>query len=262
LNLVWIFDISLLQNGRSGIRLQVLIERMVRPIKTKEATLAISVKTTGSLSANGVKMLVYGQAGAGKTSLIRTLPEPIVLSAEGGLLSIQDADLPFIEIASMDDLKEAFEWMSTPEGMRFKSVALDSISEIAEVVLNHEKKIAKDPRQAYGAMQEQMADIIRAFRDLPGRHVYMSAKLEKSTDEMGRILYAPSMPGNKTGQSLPYFFDEVLALRVEKDADGNTQRAIMCDSDGLWLAKDRSGKLGAWEAPDLGEIIAKIGGAS
>ena len=259
---MWIFAISLLQSARATTRLQVLIDRMVRPIKTKEATLAISVKTTGSLSANGVKMLVYGQAGAGKTSLIRTLPDPIVLSAEGGLLSIQDADLPFIEIASMDDLKEAFEWMSTPEGMNFKSVALDSISEIAEVVLNHEKKIAKDPRQAYGAMQEQMADIIRAFRDLPGRHVYMSAKLEKSTDEMGRILYAPSMPGNKTGQSLPYFFDEVLALRVEKDADGNTQRAIMCDSDGLWLAKDRSGKLGAWEAPDLGEIIAKIGGAA
>lgn len=235
---------------------------MVRPIKTKEATLAISVKTTGSLAANGVKMLVYGQAGAGKTSLIRSLPDPIVLSAEGGLLSIQDANLPYIEIASMEDLMEAHTWLTSGDGVHYKSVALDSISEIAEVVLNHEKKIAKDPRQAYGAMQEQMADIIRAFRDLPGRHVYMSAKLEKSQDEMGRILYAPSMPGNKTGQQLPYFFDEVLALRVEKDADGNTQRAIMCDSDGLWMAKDRSGKLGAWEAPDLGEIIAKIGGAA
>jgi len=107
-----------------------------------------------------------------------------------------------------------------------------------------------------------MADIIRAFRDIPGRHVLMTAKLEKTQDEMGRVLYSPSMPGNKTGQALPYFFDEVLALRVEKDAEGNTQRALMCDSDGLWLAKDRSGKLGAWEAPDLGEIIAKIGGAA
>jgi hypothetical protein len=94
---------------------------------------------------------------------------------------------------------------------------------------------------------------------LPGKHVYMSAKLEKTQDEMGRVLYAPSMPGNKTGQSLPYFFDEVLALRVEKDGDGNTQRALMCDSDGLWLAKDRSGKLIGLGAPDLGAIIAKIG---
>jgi len=34
----------------------------------------------------------------------------------------------------------------------------------------------------------------------------------------------------------------------------------MCDSDGLWVAKDRSGKLDAWEAPDLGEIIRKITG--
>jgi len=223
--------------------------------------MAVNLKTTGGLSANGVKLLVYGQAGAGKTTLITTLPKPIVLSAEGGLLSIQDADLPFIEIGSMDDLMEAYEWLTgSAEAEGYGSVALDSISEIAEVVLNSEKKIAKDPRQAYGAMQEKMADVIRAFRDLPDRHVYMSAKLEKTQDEMGRVTYAPSMPGNKTGQALPYFFDEVLALRVEKDSDGASQRALMCDSDGLWLAKDRSGKLGAWEAPDLGEIIAKIGG--
>lgn len=223
--------------------------------------MAINVKTTGSLAANGVKVLVYGQAGAGKTSLIKTLPSPIVLSAEGGLLSIQDADLPFIEISDMATLQEAYKWLTEADDAKaFKSVALDSISEIAEVVLNAEKKATKDPRQAYGAMQEQMADIIRAFRDLPGRHVLMTAKLEKTQDEMGRVLYAPSMPGNKTGQALPYFFDEVLALRVEKDSEGGTQRALMCDSDGLWLAKDRSGRLDMWEAPDLGAAIAKIGG--
>jgi hypothetical protein len=148
----------------------------------------------------------------------------------------------------MDDLREAYAWVADSE---HKSVALDSISEIAEVCLNHEKKVNKDPRAAYGAMQEQMADII-----------LMTAKLEKTQDEMGRVLYSPSMPGNKTGQALPYFFDEVLALRVEKDGDGNTQRALMCDSDGIWLAKDRSGKLGGWEAPDLGEIINKIGGVA
>ena len=223
--------------------------------------MAINIKTTGSLAANGVKVLVYGQAGAGKTSLIKTLPNPIVLSAEGGLLSIQDADLPYIEISDMDTLREAYTWLAeSDEAKQYQSVALDSISEIAEVVLNAEKKATKDPRQAYGAMQEQMADIIRAFRDLPGRHVYMSAKLEKTQDEMGRVLYAPSMPGNKAGQALPYFFDEVLALRVEKDSEGVTQRALMCDSDGLWLAKDRSGKLEAWEAPDLGAIITKMQG--
>jgi phage nucleotide-binding protein len=220
--------------------------------------MAISIKRTRELAQNGVKLLVYGQAGAGKTSLIRTLPNPLVLSAEAGLLSIQDADLAYIEIKTIEDLREAYSYIVGEGSASFESIALDSISEIAEVILNAEKKATKDPRQAYGAMQEQVSDLIRAFRDIPGKHVYMSAKLEKSQDEMGRLLYAPSMPGNKTGQQLPYFFDEVLALRVERDAEGNVQRALMCDSDGLWQAKDRSGKLAAWEAPDLGAIIEKI----
>jgi phage nucleotide-binding protein len=220
--------------------------------------MAISIKRTRELAQNGVKLLVYGQAGAGKTSLIRNLPNPLVLSAEAGLLSIQDADLAYIEIKTIEDLREAYSYIVGEGAASFESIALDSISEIAEVILNAEKKATKDPRQAYGAMQEQVSDLIRAFRDIPGKHVYMSAKLEKSQDEMGRLLYAPSMPGNKTGQQLPYFFDEVLALRVERDAEGNVQRALMCDSDGLWQAKDRSGKLAAWEAPDLGAIIEKI----
>lgn len=221
--------------------------------------MAIQLKSTGELGNQGLKVLVYGQAGCGKTTLSKTLPTPVVLSAEGGLLSLKDDNIPYLEIKSMTDLHEAYEWVSKSKD--YESVVLDSISEIAEVVLSHEKKINKDGRAAYGEMDVQLSEIIRAFRDL-NMHVLMTAKLEKQQDEMGRMLYFPSLPGNKTAQKLPYFFDEVLALRIEKDEDGKTQRALMCDSDGLWLAKDRSGKLSAWESPDLGEIIAKVGGAS
>ena len=224
--------------------------------------MAINLQSTNTITASNLKVLVYGQAGAGKTSLIPTLPKPVILSAEGGLLSIAGSDIPFIQIKNMNDLREAYTWLTeSDEAKQFESVALDSISEIAEVCLNSEKAKASDPRQAYGEMQTTMAEVIRLFRDLP-MHVFMTAKLEKAQDEMGRMLYSPSMPGNKTGQSLPYFFDMMLALRVEKDAEGIVQRALMCDSDGLWAAKDRSGKLEQWESADLGAIIAKLGAAT
>lgn len=221
--------------------------------------MAINLQSTSTVKSSSIKMLVYGQAGSGKTSLIPTLPTPVILSAEGGLLSIAGSDIPYIAVNSMDELREAYTWLvGSDEAKAYDSVAIDSISEIAEVCLGKEKAIAKDPRAAYGEMQTTMAEAIRSFRDLP-KHILMTAKLEKAQDEMGRVLYSPSMPGNKTGQSLPYFFDLVLALRVEKDAEGVSQRGLMCDSDGLWQAKDRSGKLDQWETADLGAIIAKLG---
>lgn len=224
--------------------------------------MAINLKSTSDVSAeNGVKMLVYGQAGAGKTSLIPTLPSPIILSAEAGLLSIADAGLPYIEVTSIDMLKEAYEWLAgSEEAWQFQSVVLDSISEIAQVCLSAEKKKTKDGRAAHGEMQMIIGDHIRKFRDLPGRHIYFTAKLDKTQDETGRLLYGPSMPGRLVGQDLPYQFDIVAALRIYPDAEGNHWRGLMLESDGLWQCKDRSGKLDGIEPPNLGDIISKIGG--
>ena len=111
-------------------------------------------------------------------------------------------------------------------------------------------------------MNDIMAKVIRSFRDLPNRHVYFSAKMEKAQDETGTMLFAPSMPGKTLAQGLPFFFDEVFALRVSRSEKGETKRMLMCRPDGMWTAKDRAGVLEMWEEPDLGAIIAKIGGTN
>ncbi|MBQ9423842.1 MAG: ATP-binding protein [Pyramidobacter sp.] len=224
--------------------------------------MSINLKTTQGIAQSGVKVLVYGQSGAGKTTLIKTLPDPLILSAEGGLLSLANENLPYIEIHNLDELGEALTFITdSEEGRQFKSIALDSISEIAEVVLSAEKIGLKDGRAAYGSMNDIMAKVIRAFRDLPDRNVYFSAKMEKQQTDTGAMLYAPSMPGARLSQGLAYFFDEVLALRLTTDKDGAVQRALQCQSDPAWLAKDRSGRLSMWEPADLGAVISKISGA-
>jgi phage nucleotide-binding protein len=219
----------------------------------------IQINNTRDIQHTGLKVLVYGASGSGKTTLVSTTPAPIVLSAEAGLLSLRDYDIPYIEIRNMDDLAEAYHWAAeSEEASQYQTVCLDSISEIAEVVLAAEKKKNKDARAAYGVMQDTIQDYVRKFRDLSGMHVYFSAKLEKVQDEMGRILYGPSMPGNKIGQLLPYYVDEVLALRVEHNDTNQTIRMLQCEGDGTWLAKDRSGKLDKWMEPDLSGIMQRI----
>lgn len=226
--------------------------------------MAIQLKSTKGYGKNrGVRIVCYGLSGAGKTTLIRTLPNPVIISAEGGLLSLDDdntAPMPYIETTTLKQVKEAYEWAaSSEESRQFGSIAIDSLSEIAEVILSSEKETSKDPRQAYGAMQDEISKLIRQFRDLPGdRHVYFTAKAEKSQDQTGKVLYAPSLPGAKAGQGVPYFFDFVLAARVEVGVDNKIERAIQTQSDGLWLAKSRGWKLDPWEPMDLGHIIGKI----
>jgi hypothetical protein len=226
--------------------------------------MAIQLKSTKDAAYDGIKMLVCGPAGAGKTTLCSTTGEPtIIISAESGLLSLRGFDIPVIEVKTLDQLYEAYDYVANDaNGQSFSWVCLDSISEIAEVVLNYEKKNAKDPRQAYGSLAEKMTDLIRAFRDLPGRNVLFLCKQEKSKDEQtGAMLYGPSMPGNQLKNGIEYFFDEVLTLRVEKDADGNPTRWLQTQRDFNYSAKDRSGALDMFEQPDISSIAAKIRGA-
>ena len=225
--------------------------------------MAITLKSTKHAATDGIKMLIHGLAGAGKTTLCSTTDGPtLILSAEAGLLSLRGFDIPVIEIKTLDELYEAYDFVANnADGQAFKWVCLDSISEIAEVVLNYEKKVAKDPRQAYGALAEKMTDLVRAFRDLPGRNVVFLAKQERAKDEQsGAMLYFPSMPGNTLKQGIDYFFDEVLALRVEKDGDGNPTRWLQTNRDFNYSAKDRSGSLDLFEPADLAGIAAKIRG--
>ena len=223
--------------------------------------MAIQLKSTKGGGSDGVKILVYGESGAGKTFLNRTLENPVILSTEKGLLSLADVDLPSIAINSVEDLMEAYVYLTTnEEGMSFSDISLDSITDIAETCLSSEKKKSADGRAAYGNNNDKVAEIIRMFRDIPGRNIYFSAQLDKVTDEKGRLLYGPSMPGKTLTQGLAYYFDIVLALRVEALEDGTVVRMFQTQTDGLWQAKNRGGRLEMWEEPDLGRIIRKVKG--
>jgi hypothetical protein len=224
---------------------------------------------------SGVKNLIYGGAGAGKTVLMATAPMPVLISAESGALSLRQSNLerlygvgnpyitynmPIIEIRTVDDLTDAYNWCATSaQAAQFQTVGLDSISEIGEVVLNNAKRQVKDPRQAYGEMIEKMETLVRLFRDLPNKNVVISAKMEPMKDELtGVVKYGPAMPGAKLANKLPYFFDEVFRLGIGQTPQGEKYRFLQTQPDLQFEAKDRSGALSPVETPVLSAVFAKI----
>jgi hypothetical protein len=69
------------------------------------------------------------------------------------------------------------------------------------------------------------------------------------------------MPGSKLGPQLPYLFDEVFRLGINKTPQGEQYRFLQTQPDLQCDAKDRSGALDPIEQPDLNHVITKILGA-
>lgn len=221
----------------------------------------LNLFNTKDLTQGPVKGVVYGPSGAGKTFLATTIEAPLVVSAEAGLRSIAGKDITYAEVHSLEDVFDVYSFLTgSNDAKAYKTIYVDSISEISEVLLAEEKKNNKDARRAYSTMGDRMSELIRAFRDIPGYDVWFTAKADRIQDDTGRILFSPGLAWGKLALNLPYFFDEVLALRVERGQDGNPVRAIQTAMDGAWSAKDRSGRLDPWEPADLGLITKKIKG--
>lgn len=213
--------------------------------------------------AVGIKALIYGRSGAGKTTLAATCERPLILNAEAGLLSLRRYNIPAVAIKTLADLEEALVMLNTPQAMQqFRTVFLDSVTEIGELILSQAKASVKDPRQAYGELLEKATKLIKQFRDLPYYNVVMLAKVEPVKDELtGVVRFGPSMPGSKLGPQLPYLFDEVFHLGIGKTPEGVQYRYIQTQPDIQFDAKDRSGLLAPIEPPDLSVIFSKIQGA-
>lgn len=223
--------------------------------------MALNWSTTSKEAVgHGVKMLVYGRAGMGKTTLCGTAPSPVIISAEAGLLSLRTKEIPVLLVTSIQDVWDAFTWCQTKaKAQGIQTICLDSISEIVEKVLTTAKKKTTDGRAAYGDMATQSVELVKAFRDLPGFHVLVTSKEASKTDPITNVSRAePAAPGQQVGPALPYLFDEVFHANTGTDNTGKTYHYLRTRASFNADAKDRSGALDEIEYPDIANIIAKI----
>ena len=224
--------------------------------------MAINVKSTKDVHTNGIKCVLYGASGTGKTVMGATAPNPIFISAEKGLLSLADKDIPYIEVKTLQSMNEAYQHCAKSE---YDTIVIDSLSEETQACLDEFKRkmIAEsasgkiDARQAYGKIAESIGNLIRNFRDIDGKNVIFIAKEKRIDDEeTGTYYFEAYMPGKVLPFDLPYLVDEVFALQI--DRKGN--RFVQTQPDRKRICKDRSNKLDTQEVPDFIHIFNKIKG--
>lgn len=215
--------------------------------------MAIKIQSSRDCHVDGIKAVVHGASGVGKTVLCSTAPRPIIISAERGLLSLSNMDVPFIEVNTIKDVGDAYNLVK--DHADYDTICLDSLSEIAETVVTEFKKQVADGRQAYMKLADAMGALIKNFRDIKGKHVIFVAKSKRVDDEeSGTWQMEPYLPGKVLPFQLPFLVDEVLYYDI--DRKGN--RLICSKATRKYIAKDRSGVLNEFEPPNLTDIINKI----
>lgn len=228
----------------------------------------LKIKKTTELTSRRFTALVVGESGVGKTSLVKTLPEPhskvLIVSAEAGLLCLKGSEFDVYELGekTYDSLGLLWQELQKPEmKAKYSYIYLDSITEISNMLLTELKSDSyygqkANALQMYGKLAERIVDFVKAFQKCPHYSVIFTClnKFEKNGLEMVEVF---DIPGSASDKVKP-IFDLVLAYKIYTDDDGNKHRKLVTDHAESRLAKDRSGSLEAYEEADLSVIINKV----
>lgn len=211
---------------------------------------------------HGVKGAIYGDAGVGKTTLTATLENPLLISAESGMLSLQSYNIATWPITKFTELVDVFNFCkSSQEAKQFPALVIDSVSEVGDIVLKECLAKNKDGRAAYGIMQDMVKAILKDFRDLPGKDVWTIFRMFSMEVNPGQRKFMPEMPGQRLSPLVPYLFDEVFFMGTKPPGpDGRSERYLQTGPDFNHVAKDRSSRLLPQEPANLGQITRKIKG--
>jgi AAA domain len=205
----------------------------------------------------GVKSLVYGDPGTGKTPLINTAPRPVFLAVEPGLLSMRGSTVPTCFATTPAQLDDFFSWLArSPETAQYDTVCVDSISQMAEIYLDSELGNHKDPRKAYGEMSRKVLTHLNAMYYMQNKHVYLICK-QGSTEENNIKKKVPYFPGQDLGIKVPHLYDEILHAERISTPQGPVS-VLRAKASFDVFARDRSGRLAEFEPFDLSNLFNKI----
>ena len=249
----------------------------------------------------GVKLLMLGKSGIGKTTRLKDLDPKttLFLDIEAGDLAVADWPGDTIRPASWPESRDFFVFLAGPDKSlppdsafsqahydhvieqfgdtaqldRYQTFFLDSITQLSRQCFAwcktqpgtvSDRSGKPDLRAAYGLLGQEMISALTHLQHARGKNVVFVAILDERLDDYNRKVFVPQIEGSKTSLELPGIVDEVVTLAEIKAEDGSTYRAFVTNTINPYgfPAKDRSGRLDLLEPPHLGALIAKCAGAS
>ena len=260
-------------------------------------TLPIITADQRMAEPRGIKGVIFGPPGIGKTSLLWTLLNSTTLfyDLEAGDLAIEGLAVDAIRPRTWTECRDFAAFIGGPNPAlradqpysqahydavcdrfgdpavldQYDTVFIDSITVAGRLCFQwskgqpeaHSEKTGKpDIRGAYGLHGREMIAWLTHLQHTRAKNVWFVGILDEKLDDFNRKVFQPQIDGSKTGLELPGIVDQVITMAEFKAEDGTLQRGFVCQTLNPWgyPAKDRSGRLDMVEPPHLGRLMDKI----
>jgi len=152
-----------------------------------------------------------------------------------------------VTTTDLDDIRRAYDWLTTGKHP-FKSVVIDSLTEVQKRMIDELAGTQQLTMQNFGELYRRVDALVRSYRDLTmnPQHpldvvVFVTGSREKGQEHP---VVRPALQGSEAEQ-IGYNVDVMTYLAVSTNAEGDIERrAQFIQLDGI-AAKDRTGKLGS-----------------
>lgn len=242
----------------------------------------------------GIKGIIVGPAGIGKTSLLYTLDpdKTLFVNAEAGELSVQEWGGDMVRLRTWQEARNLAAAVGGPNPAfsatdpysvahyeaikaefdlsKYETIFIDSITEISRVCFSWARQQPDafnrngdpDTRGAYGILGREMVAWLKQFQHAPRVNVWLVGLLNSVKDDFGRLQHVMQVEGSKTALEAPGITDQVVSMVQFTPDEGKPYRAFVTHAVNEWgyPAKDRSGRLDPIEEPHLGKLMEKISG--
>ncbi len=212
-------------------------------------TLRIITANERQAEARGIKAVIFGKSGIGKTYLLLTLDDDTTLfiDLEAGDLAVQHWRGASLRPRTWEECRDIALFLAGPNpALRdeqpysaaqyarvvqaygdparmdgFATIFVDSITVAGRLCFQwcrgqpeaHSEKTGKpDIRGAYGLHGREMIAWLTHLQHARGRNVIFVGILDEKLDDFNRRVFVPQIDGSKTGLELPGIVDQVMTL--------------------------------------------------
>lgn len=127
-----------------------------------------------------IKMMVYGQAGAGKTTLALSMPKPLLLDFDGGVSRVNASHLDGVSVAQISSWGEALELFSN-DLSPFETIVVDTAGKMMDYIIAYKCGTRQPAIRDWGGINSEFNNFTRNLAML-GKNVVYVAHRDASRD--------------------------------------------------------------------------------